>query len=313
MEPDSTVVDAGAPGGNGDGDGDGHGDEGSLDAGTGSGDSGSDDAGSLPEPPHPLPPDPAPDAGVTDPADPDAGAMDPSACQPTGERCSFVDENCNGENNEGLDCTFVAVSNDTVFRVDPFGGTVTAVTGVERFGAEVLFDVDTGPDGTLWATAGRSLYRVETDGSLTAVVAGTLPFNPNGLAVGPDGSVFVSNHDRLVGSKVVSAPTTTTAPAFFASLDDLHSSGDCVRHKRTLLVSVVGDGSDRLASVDLETHEVSIVGDLSFDGVMGLSSAFGFLFGVTGDGEVLVIDDETASTDLLFDVDVRFTGASSRP
>ncbi|MBM4283540.1 MAG: SMP-30/gluconolactonase/LRE family protein [Deltaproteobacteria bacterium] len=199
-----------------------------------------------------------------------------------------------------------------MWRVDPFTGVVTMAQTVQRRGAEVLFDVDTAPDGALLATAGRSLYRVEADGVLTPLVSGTLPFNPNGLAVGPDGVVFVTNHDRLVGSKVVSSPSATTAPELFARLGELHSSGDCVRHKRELLLSVVGTTSDRLAAVDLQTSAVTIVGDLSFDGVMGLSSAFGFLFGVTGDGEILLIDEADASTELLFDVDVRFTGASSR-
>jgi hypothetical protein len=264
------------------------------------------------EPGEPTSPtDPTSPGDPTTPAEPDEPAA--PACQPTAERCSFVDESCDGRNNEGLDCTFVAASNDALWSVDPFAGVVTRLGGVTRIGAEVLFDIDTAPDGTLLATAGRSLYRVNGDGTLTAMGSWRLPFNPNGLAVDADGTVFVTNHDRLVGSKVVSSSSPDVEPTHFTSLGELDSSGDCVRHKTRLLLTVVGTGGDRLTVVDLQTREVSVVGDLGFVGVMGLSSAFGELFGVTGTGEVLRIDDETGDTELLFTTpDVRFTGASSR-
>jgi hypothetical protein len=297
------TTDGGAGGGDGTTDGTGGG--GTTDGGAGSGggttDGGAGGGGGTT--------DGTGGGGTTDGGDGGAGG----GCVPSAEFCSFVDEDCDGQNNEGLDCTFLAVSNDSLWRIDPFSGDVTLVIAVQRRGAEVLFDVDTAPDGAVIATAGRSLYRIENDGVLTTLVNGQLPFNPNALAIGPDGAVFVANHDALVGSRVVKAPSTGVAPTFFASLGDLHSSGDCVRHKTRLLATVVGTGSDRLVAIDLMTGAITTVGTLPVAGVMGLASAFGELWGVTGEGQVLRIDDDDAGAELLWDLDVRFTGASSRP
>ncbi len=264
---------------------------------------------SEPDPTGPTnPSDPTDASGPTDPTDPGA----PPSCQPVGERCSFVDEDCDGVNNDGLDCTFLAASNGALWRVDPFAGTVDHVLDVTRFGSETLFDIDSAPDGSVLATAGRSLYRVGDNGTLTTLVSGRLPFNPNGLAVDDDGTVFVANHDRLVGSKIVRASSPGVEPSFFTSLGELDSSGDCVRHKTLLLVTVVGEGSDRLARVDLETGDVSVLGDTGFSGVMGLASAFDELWGLTGDGGVLRVDENNGEATLVFESDIPFTGAASR-
>lgn len=242
-------------------------------------------------------------------------AAPPSPCgdhEPEAERCSFEDENCDGQINEGLDCTFLASSGTAVWRVDPFLGTTEHLMDVDAPGIDILFDLDVDLDGSLLATAGRTLYRVANDGSLTALETGRLPFNPNGLAVSSDGSVFIANHDTLVGSRVVRAASSSDAAEFFSALDPWDSSGDCVHHKNELFITASGQGEDHLIVMDTTTGDLGEVGGMGVVGVMGMSSAFGLLFGVTNAGDIVRIDPNTAVTEVLHSTDVAFTGAANR-
>jgi hypothetical protein len=288
---------------------------------------GDDDPGVEPPPTDPDPgPDPdeaddgasnAPDDAADDVAD--AGVPEADACEPSAERCSFVDESCDGQNNEGLDCTFLASSEDALWRVDPFTGVVAHVQDVSLPGIEVLFDVAEAPGGELYATAGRKLYRIDDDGAQLALEnngaqPSAIPFNPNGLAIGYDGAVFISSHDTFVGSKVVQSQSVDELPAFLGSLSPFHSAGDCVINKGALLVAVDGaaeGASDILVELPLGGGAPIVLGELGYDGVHGLSEAFDLLFAVTASGEVLLVDEGDGSTTLLFDVDIDFTGAAS--
>jgi hypothetical protein len=238
------------------------------------------------------------------------GEGEASGCEPAPERCSFTDEDCDGRLNNELDCTVVAVTAGAVWRVDPFTGRVEHMTDVDLPGAEVLFDVDIDVDGSLLATGGRTLYRLDGTGGFEVVSAG-LPFNPNGLAVGADGALFITNHDRLVGSKVVGATSSDQATAFLRSLEDFHTAGDCVHHKGQLHLTAAGEGSDVFVLVDLTLDSITRVGDVGAVGVMGLSSAWGLLFGFVNDGRILLIDDVTGRGTTLHDTGLAFTGAAN--
>jgi hypothetical protein len=264
---------------------------------------------------------PSGDDGAEPPADAaDAPGDSSDGCAPASERCSFEDEDCDGQNNEGLDCTFLASSQDALWQVDPFTGEVTLLQEIELPGIEVLFDVAVAPGGVPYATAGRKLYRIEETGPVLALentsdAPYAIPYNPNGLAIADDGTLFISNHDPLVGSKIVRSSSPASLPELLTSIDPYTSGGDCVINKGYLLVAAddpADSGTDVLIEVPWDGPGPILVGSMGFDNVYGLSSAFGLLFGVTHAGEVLLVDETTGAAELLHETDVAFTGAANR-
>jgi hypothetical protein len=236
----------------------------------------------------------------------------------TPERCSFEDEDGDGENNEGLECTFFAATEDAIWRVDPFAGVVTWDRDADLPGVLEIFDLGMAPDGHLYATAGRKIFRIDATEMVEVLGESEsglqqIPFNPNGLAFDDTGKMYITNHDPLVGSRVVSAPSPLQPPTLLRTLGDYHSSGDCVIDKGALLFTADTQGSstDVLVRVPWQGTALEVVGDLGWDGVYGLSSAYGYLFGVTHAGAVLRIDSETGSTELLFETGHSFTGAAN--
>lgn len=284
----------------------------------------SPDAGSGPEPGMDAGSgEPAVDAGGGGPAPGmDAGTVD--ACDRT-ERCSFEDEDCDGRLNNDLNCTFLASSELSLWRIDPFAQTIELELQVDMPGTEVIFDIDQAPDGNIYATSGaRKLYRIEQQGPVeifggVTASSSPIPRNPNGLAIGDQGDIFISNHDALVGGRVVTTDSLDTDPELMAVLEPYNSSGDCVIDKGSLLVSAVNlddedtaDITDLLIRVPFNGADPILIGSMGFLEVYGLSSSFDLLFAVTQDGKVLLVDRDTGAAELLFETDVRFTGAANR-
>ena len=69
------------------------------------------------------------------------------------EVCDFVDNNCDTEVNEFLDCAVYAVSDNELLKIDPFFATVDVVAQTPR----TYFDIDTDSSGRLFAISGGSL------------------------------------------------------------------------------------------------------------------------------------------------------------
>ena len=82
------------------------------------------------------------------------------------EKCSFEDENCNGDNNELLDCSFVAAGPDDLYRVDPFTPQVWWLFTVDHRGVSGgMLDIDIDPDGQLLVVKKTGLYQVDESDS----------------------------------------------------------------------------------------------------------------------------------------------------
>ena len=115
--------------------------------------------GPEPEPePEPEPIDPACDLDFDGEASEACGGTD---CDDTrsdvgtgsAEVCDFVDNNCDTEVNESLDCAVYAVSDNELLKIDPFFATVDVVAQTPR----TYFDIDTDSSGRLFAISGGSL------------------------------------------------------------------------------------------------------------------------------------------------------------
>jgi len=226
------------------------------------------------------------------------------------EFCDNIDNNCSGVVNDGIDCTFFAHSGQTLYLIDPFAMTLEEVaTQLPN-----LQDIDTHPDGTLYGVTFSGLYRFdETDSSWDLVGDfGIEVADPNGMAIDFDGTIFVTAQDDIF-----TINRQTGAATKLGELGgDFYSSGDCVVDKYdTLFMTSKHDPTqDHLTRIDRATGVATSIGPMGFDRVFGLTAAWGKLYGLTREGELIQIDERTGASTLLHVFDgVRFFGAASTP
>ncbi|MBN2357841.1 MAG: hypothetical protein JXR83_00210 [Deltaproteobacteria bacterium] len=231
------------------------------------------------------------------------------------ERCSFVDENCDQQNNEGLDCTFVACGSSVLYRIDPFRQTVTQSTQVTLPDSHGLLDIDIDTNGQLMAVTANGLYAVSSSGQMSLVANVTTPTNTNGMAIDSHGAIFITNKDG-VNSGAYTVDRATGSLTLIGDLTPYVSSGDCVQTKDDSLYMTAPNPADMskdlLVYVDSHTAATHSIGATGFGEVYGLSASFGFLFGVTDFGDVIEIDRSTGAGRLLFHSSgLRFWGAAN--
>lgn len=296
-------------------------------------DAGNDDAGGEDVAPDTAP-DTAPDGPIDDPCDQDndgfraegpvCGGND---CNDTDGRdnpdaregCDFADNNCNGVLNDGIDCEFYAHTADGVYLIDPFNETATLV--VETPGT--TYDFDTAPDGTLYALADDALYRFD-DSRDRWVSEGELragSFRPNGLAINSRSVGFATGGNDLYRINLESGAATYVGSMGREGSHEFDSSGDCVIDKNDVLYmsSRNADRSeDYLVRVDAETGDAEMIGSTGYRAIFGLTAAWGYLFGMTSSGELLLLDPGTGAGELLhtFEVggdELRWYGSASSP
>lgn len=226
------------------------------------------------------------------------------------EFCDAVDNNCNDIINDGIECTFFAHSGQTLYRIDPFLMTL------EDVATELpnLQDIDTHPDGTLYGVTFDGLYSYNEAGSTWDLVGdfGIEVADPNGMAIDFDGTIFVTAQDRIF-----TIDRDSGAATLLGELGgDFYSSGDCVVDKYdTLFMTSKNDPTeDYLTRIDRATGVATSLGPMGFDRVFGLTAAWGKLYGLTREGELIQIDEQTGASSLLHVFpDVRFFGAASTP
>lgn len=226
------------------------------------------------------------------------------------ERCDFVDNNCNGALNDGVDCSFYAHTEDELYEVDPFKGTARYIIDVPG-----LFDFDTDTDGILWGIAPSALYRLDPlnpdQRDWQRTNSGSWP-TVNGFAIDASGRGLATG-----GNNLYEIDLNTGSSSRVGSFGGFYeSSGDCVTDKSDTLYmsSKHREDQDVLVRVDGRTGETTEVGPIGFRGVYGLTSAWGILFGLTSNGELIEIDIATGQGTLLHTfAGKRWYGAASTP
>ena len=280
-----------------------------------------------PEPePEPEPIDPACDLDFDGEASEACGGTD---CDDTrgdvgtgsAEICDFVDNNCNTEVNELLDCAVYAVSDNELLKIDPFFATVDVVAQTPR----TYFDIDTDSSGRLFAISGGSLtgglYEYDASDDAWSLIGRINPEfeSPNGLAITDDGQLLATGMEHLYVLSPTSGFASTIDSYRNASGEGIVSSGDCVVSKENgvfMTSSVAGSNSDQLVRLTPSSAVGEVIGDIGFGRVWGLSSIGGRLFGFThqtvNSGSVVMIDGETGEGTFLFDIPYGIYGAASR-
>jgi hypothetical protein len=228
------------------------------------------------------------------------------------ERCSFDDENCDDNNNEGLECTFFAHWPRYLYTVDPFAQTVEQIGEMTLDGNRIsLFDMDIDPDGQLIGVTGNRLIRFDAEGRGTTIATVRTPSNVNGLAIDSQGTIFVT---QSAGDPAQAYTINLDGTlSVLGSLAPYLSSGDCVVLKDdSLLMTARGDSNDKLVYVDSRNATTREVGVMGASGVYALSASFGYLFGLTNQGRVLLVNPDTgATTELFRQSSIRFWGAAN--
>ena len=71
-------------------------------------------------------------------------------------------------------------------------------------------------------------------------------------------------------------------------------------------------GNDLLVYVDSRSAQTRLIGTMGAPRVYALSASFGYLFGLTDEGRVLLVNDQTGATEELFrQAGVQFYGAAN--
>lgn len=224
------------------------------------------------------------------------------------EVCDAIDNNCNAENNEGIDCTFYAHTGEQLYRVDPFRKIAVEVADVPN-----LFDIDTHPNGTLYGITADRLYRFD-DASGQWFLLGSFPDieGGTGLAIDSTGTAFMTAEDKLYTVDLVTAQTRQVGT--FGG--DFFSSGDCVINKSDtiFMTSKDFDVPDELVILDRNSGRATLVGSVGFTGVFALTFGWGQLYGLNSRGELIAIDSETGQGTLVHVFEgLRWYGAASTP
>ncbi|MFP4597422.1 MAG: MopE-related protein [Persicimonas sp.] len=225
------------------------------------------------------------------------------------EVCSDKDNDCDGQINEGLECSFYANSNspNKLYRIDPFDKTATEIADTPS-----LVDIDSHPDGTLYGITFSDLYEFDdVNDSWTQVGSLGVDSTPNGLAIDTQGTAYIT-----AGSDVYTLDLHSAAASLVGSMGSpFSSSGDCVINKDDSLYmsSNHGTGGDQLVIIDDEAVATNI-GPIGHTEVYGLTFAWGRMFGLTGGGKLIEIDTGTGrGTELHTFSGTSWYGAASTP
>lgn len=247
----------------------------------------------------------------------DCDDNDPRRAPGFNEFCDEIDNNCSGQVNEFLECSFYAHSGNAIYRVDPFEKTAERVEstfagqgGDQNAG---LLDLDTHSSGTLFGVSYSGLYRFDewTREWLYVGPFGVDIGGPFGLAIDSSDVAYVISEDEVFTVDLY----TGQAELLGNMLGDFYASGDCVVNKRDTLymTSKHVEGEDYLVSLSKQTGQGTQVGPIGYDDVFGLTSGWGKLFGLTRGGDLIEIDFGTGRGSLLHSFDVEWFGAASTP
>jgi len=133
----------------------------------------------------------------------------------------------------------------------------------------------------------------------------------NALAISANGIIYTATTD---GEFISIDPTTAkgTLIGFFGT--DLTSGGDMAFHDDGILYASVnrrGYINYWLATVDISTGYATLIGDIGFNNVYGLSFSDGLLYGATSSGQVLAINLMTGEGTLLFQNNIQHWGMTT--
>ena len=232
------------------------------------------------------------------------------------EFCDNIDNNCSGEVNENITCTFYAHSGNELYEVDPFEMTAARINASFGGGPNSnasLLDLDTHSSGTLFGISYDGLYRFD-DWAEEWIHVGDYGIEiggPFGLAIDANDIAYIISED-----KVYTVDLRSGEAELLGNMEgDFYASGDCVTNKRDTLfmTSKHDETQDHLVSLSKQSGRGTEVGPIGYQDVFGLTSAWGQLYGLTRGGELISIDATTGEGTPLHTFQIEWFGAASTP
>ena len=205
------------------------------------------------------------------------------------EACNFVDDDCDGVINEALDCSVFGATESKLLLVDPFLGDTGDVVADAPPGP--WLDIAFGTDGLLWALGEGVVWRLQ-DGFWAEVGSHPLE-NPSGFCESFGGHFWL-----LAGRELVEWSPVLGELRRFSAPESFFGSGDCVDIKGTVYLTDLSTavGGDALWTLYEETGSFEPLGLTGVDKLYGLARVEGTLIGLSGDGETVVIDAQSADS-----------------
>lgn len=238
----------------------------------------------------------------------DCNDTDPAQNPSQVELCDTIDNNCNTLLNDGIECSFYAHSDTQLYRIDPFKFTATPLGAVPG-----LFDIDTHPDGTLYGLTSTYLYTYMPQTNTWTQFPNGLGDNlgaANGMAIDEEGTAFVTGYNTLYTVNLITGQATSVGSGNYSS------SGDTVITKQGVLYMTSSrlTGTDTLVLVDGLDGSGDLIGPTNHRGIWGLTAAWGKMYGLTSNGELIEINSGTGQSTLIHTFNgISFYGAASTP
>jgi hypothetical protein len=182
--------------------------------------------------------------------------------------------------------------------VRPIGGTRAVVT-----------DLALAPDRSLYGVGMDALYGVDArTGLATPIVRIMGDFTA--LDAAPDGTLYAG-----AGAELVSIDPMTGAVRAIATYPaGYEASGDIAAYGTELLASAraMFNGEDSLVAFDVAAGSSRIVGPTGFRCVYGLAAFGTTLYGLTCEGQIVILDADTGQGRQIAGTSINFYGATAR-
>jgi hypothetical protein len=176
-----------------------------------------------------------------------------------------------------------------------------------------LADIALAADGTFYGATFRAVVRVDATSGATTTLAAIETGRFNALDFAPDGTLYGAGSDRVVRVDPASGGVDpiATLPSGTISSGDLAFLPD----GRMLLTGTRTGGTvtpDELYEIPLDGRAPRLVGTMGHACVWGLAAFGTTLYGLTCNGEVILVNPDTGTSRTLSRASARFGGAAAR-
>jgi hypothetical protein len=177
----------------------------------------------------------------------------------------------------------------------------------------VLADIALAADGTFYGATFRAVVRVDATTGATTTLAAIESGRFNALDFAPDGTLYGAGSDQVVRVDPASGAVDpiATLPSGAISSGDLAFLPD----GRMLLTATRTGGTvtpDELYAIPLDGRAPRLVGTMGHACVWGLAAFGTTLYGLTCNGEVILVNPDSGASRTLSRASARFGGAAAR-